>query len=259
MHEAKMHDVSCGVTLTYDDEHLPEDRQLHHSDFQAFMKRLREHLRKNSRPLVRFFMCGEYGTVNGRPHYHAAIFGYYPEDAVFYRESKKSGGRIYTSKELRGLWGNGDVFVNEVSFEFASYMARYMVKKTSTGKYQEILDVTSGEVYQRANEYARMSLKPGLGASFVEKFGREMFPHDRVKVRGYDSPLPRYYKRMLERYSPLFAAENKAKRLARAERIQYELEEKVRSEGGNLFDDVKRLDVHEKVKLASINHLKREL
>lgn len=43
IHEAQMHDHNCVVTLTYDDQHLPQDYSLRHYDVQCFIKRLRRH------------------------------------------------------------------------------------------------------------------------------------------------------------------------------------------------------------------------
>ena len=63
LHEAKMHEHSAFVTLTYADENLPADRKLNHFDFQLFMKRLRKEYGEG----IGFFMCGEYGEQTQRP------------------------------------------------------------------------------------------------------------------------------------------------------------------------------------------------
>src|SRR5258708_6987049 len=54
MHEAQMHDTSCFITLTYDDDHYGGP-SLNYVDFQQFMYRLRKRLGP-----TRFYMCGEY-------------------------------------------------------------------------------------------------------------------------------------------------------------------------------------------------------
>lgn len=59
------------ITLTYDDEHLPKDRLLIKSDLQKFFKRLRKGIDYK----IKYYACGEYGENNGRPHYHAILFG----------------------------------------------------------------------------------------------------------------------------------------------------------------------------------------
>ena len=53
MHEASMHMFNLFVTLTYDDNHLPEYNSLNYKHFQDFMKRLRK-----AHNGVRFYMCG---------------------------------------------------------------------------------------------------------------------------------------------------------------------------------------------------------
>lgn len=106
MHEAAIFDNNCFVTLTYDNDNLPDDGSLIKSDWQLFMKRLRKRLvPKNPYSFnndfdkwdawqlkygIRFFMCGEYGQDQdyalegisklGRPHYHAILFNYNPMD-----------------------------------------------------------------------------------------------------------------------------------------------------------------------------------
>ena len=70
-HERKSHEFNSFITLTFDDEHMPADRSLNYRrDFQPFIKRMRRRMGQ-----LRFFMCGEYGDDNFRPHYHACIFG----------------------------------------------------------------------------------------------------------------------------------------------------------------------------------------
>ena len=63
MHEAKMHEWNCFLTLTYDDDHLPSDLSLRPKDFTKFLKRLRSRLGYK----IRFYMCGEYGEDYSRP------------------------------------------------------------------------------------------------------------------------------------------------------------------------------------------------
>ena len=42
--EGRMYENNCVVTLTYDDEHLPQDGSLHKSDYQKFLKLVRKRL-----------------------------------------------------------------------------------------------------------------------------------------------------------------------------------------------------------------------
>ena len=73
--EASLRSENAFVTLTYDDSHLPSSLVKAH--LQAFIKKLR-----NDGHSIRYFGCGERGSLNGRPHYHVILFGYWPSDAV---------------------------------------------------------------------------------------------------------------------------------------------------------------------------------
>ena len=58
------------ITLTYDDEKLPEDGRLCKEDLQKFFKRYRKNLKQE----IKYFACGEYGETTHRPHYHIVLF-----------------------------------------------------------------------------------------------------------------------------------------------------------------------------------------
>ncbi|AXL15558.1 replication initiator protein [Microviridae sp.] len=210
MHEAQLWEKNCFITLTYEDP--PPWNSLVHSDFQKFMKRLRKRFKgdrelvddrtgKSSHP-IRFYMAGEYGSARGRPHYHACIFNFAFEDLKFLRRTN-SGSDLYRSAQLESLWPHGYSSVGDVTFESAAYVARYVMKKQN----QEIdvhapVDLETGEVIQRLPEYNRMSLKPGIGANFVDKYKSDVFPNDYVVVNGHKAKPPRYYFKRLEQQDP---------------------------------------------------------
>lgn len=204
MHEASQWPNNVFVTLTYDDEHLPEDQGLHVEDFQKFAKRLRK-----SRPgeRIRYFHCGEYGEVGQRPHYHALLFNCDFEDRYPWRSD------TYRSAELERLWTLGHSEFGNVTFESAAYVARYSLKKL-TG--QEAIEgykrfhLRTGEEVTVAPEYATMSL--GVGASWLEQYADEVYPLDRVVSRGREAKPPRYYDKRLEAVDPLMACEVRALR-----------------------------------------------
>lgn len=252
MHEARLHEFNCMLTLTYSDEFCPGDLSLEHRHVQLFLKRLRKLLEPVR---IRYFMCGEYGEENGRPHYHVLVFGFTPTDRVFYRNSG-AGFPAYTSVSMDSVWRFGRVYVGDVSFESAAYVARYCLKKVgSDGAKREIIDVTSGEVFRREHEYCEMSTRPcGIGAGWFNKYRDNCFPRDYVVVRGIKCSVPKYYDSLLCRESPLYLAEIKAKRVAVADVKTRQLEAELPE---LRFGDVRRLKVHEVVKSASIKLLKR--
>ena len=99
MHESSLHSDNSFVTLTYDDDKLPFRGQLRYRDVQLFLKRLRK------QGGFRFFCTGEYGEVFSRPHYHLALFGYWPTDA----EKFSMDSDYWDSKALESVWGHGRV------------------------------------------------------------------------------------------------------------------------------------------------------
>lgn len=202
VHENQMHDFSSFITLTYDDENVPVDYSLRYVDFQLFMKRLRARVTRARQRMtltdVRFYMCGEYGDL-GRPHFHALLFGVFFNDRKFWR-LLPSGSNLYTSDELDSLWPYGFTSIGDVTFESAAYVARYVVKKiTGPAAFEHYKRVSpDGEVYWVVPEFTHMSLKPGIGAAWFDKFRKEVYPSDRVVIRGREMRPPRYYDRLVE-------------------------------------------------------------
>lgn len=214
VHEAKCHERNAYVTLTFNDENLPASGSLDYSIFQAFMRRVR----KSFANRVRFYMAGEYGEKTMRPHFHALLFGADFPDRVLIRAGNllpsyagRSGGStqdrsaLYSSARLGELWPLGFSSVGDVTFESAAYVARYVMKKVtgpSADEHYRRVDPSTGEIVQLVPEFNRMSLKPGIGAPWLEKFHGDVFPHDRVIVRGKEAKPPKYYVSRLERVDP---------------------------------------------------------
>lgn len=190
MHESEMHSEACFITLTYDPKFLPLDGSISVQHCQSFMKRLRARLA----PLkVRFFLCGEYGEKLQRPHYHAIIFGYSFPDKVPLEVS--SDYSLYVSAELTDLWGMGHCSIGAVTFDSARYVANYATKK--------IIGKPAAAHYSgRKPEFLLMSRRPGIGRSWIDKFPGDVYPSDKVIVKGYETRPPRYYDQVLEKRDP---------------------------------------------------------
>lgn len=196
LHESSLHQENAFLTLTYDDANMPDHGNLCYRDFQLFMKRLRK-----AGYNARFFMCGEYGEQTKRPHYHAIMFGYMPADCLYYSKTG-SDSKIYTSESLNKFWRKGQVYVGDVTFESAAYVARYCLKKV-TGQgadaYYKQLDMETGELIDMVPEFAHMSLKPAIGRPWLDKYSADVYPHDYVIIRGQKVKPPRYYDRVFEK------------------------------------------------------------
>lgn len=214
MDESRCHDLSIFVTLTYSDENLPSGSTLVKAHFQSFMKRLRSF---HGAP-IRYYHCGEYGETTNRPHYHALLFG------IDFADKKKhsvnpQGQTLYKSETLEKLWGFGHCLIGQVTFETAAYTARYCVKKINGEKQAEayrMVDLETGETFERIPPYSTMSLKPGIGAKHYDAYATSFFPRDSAICRGKETPVPRYYFRRLEAVDPKAAKAIKAKRIRKA-------------------------------------------
>lgn len=244
MHEAQEHEENCFVTLTYGRDKLPPNASLEHRDFQLFMKRMRKRIGKE----VRYYMCGEYGPQTLRPHYHACLFG------VSFREGRvplgksASGALYFDQPELAQLWGHGRVSVQDLTTETAGYCARYILKK--------VLGKAAEEAYRRVGaegvlvdvspEYARMSLKPGIGARWFDRYGEGVYRHDMVVLDGVKKIPPKYYDELLRR-----------RNVEQYEYLKFERGEKAKPHWREQWDD--RLAVREKVHLAKVSSLGRNL
>lgn len=195
-----MHSENTFITLTYSPEKLPYAGTLVLDDWQKFMKRLGYYLKGSPR----FFMCGEYGEIFGRPHYHACLFGYQFPDMKFHATSP-NGDRLHTSKMLEDIWGFGHCMIGDVTFESAAYVARYIVKKR-LGKdahlaYERFVPET-GEIYHIRPEFTTMSRRPGIGTSWYQKYAGDVYPLDRVIMNGVKFRPPRFYDSMYELDNP---------------------------------------------------------
>lgn len=208
VHEAKCFEDNCFITLTFSPEHLPKDGSLSRKHVQDFLKRLR---RKFEGIKIRVFYCGEYGDQLGRPHYHLCLFNFDFKDRIRWKQIQDFW--YYTSDDLTSLWPFGHSTVCDFSFETAAYVARYCTKKINGSQAKEH--------YQgKVPEFCGMSLKPGIGKSWFDKYAKtDLFPHDNVVSRGVKSKPPRYYDILRERVDPEGFAKAKEARREMGEEI----------------------------------------
>ncbi len=200
MHEAQLHTSNSFVTLTYNDEHLPPDGGLVLRDWQTFAKRLR----KKAGPF-RFYHCGEYGDLHGRPHYHALLFGLdFRSDQVL-DSTSQHGDKLYTSEVLSDTWGMGKTMIGALTFQSAAYVARYCMKKITgeaAADHYTTINTQTGEVHQVKPEYTTMSRRPGIGKPWLAKYQTDVYPSDEVIVNGKQTRPPRYYDSQYELSDP---------------------------------------------------------
>ncbi|WNK14530.1 MAG: replication initiator protein [Microvirus sp.] len=244
MHESALHSENCFITLTYARDTLPPNGSLEHKDFQKFIRSVRKKTKRN----IRYYVCGEYGPENQRPHYHACIFGLDFHDRI-HAGTSASGEKYYESETLSALWKHGRCSVQDLNTQTAGYCSRYIMTKalgeTAKTAYQKISD--TGELIQLAPEYAKMSLKPGLGQWWYQKYQADIHKKDKaIDATGKVHAPPRYYDKLLKRRN--------------AERLE-ELQEARATKAKQQTEDQtpERLAVREIVHEAKLKTLKRNM
>jgi hypothetical protein len=136
------------------------------------------------------------------------------------------GGEYPTSPELSKLWPDGFHTVRELNFGTAFYTAKYCLKKLNPGSTDEskarfreryeVFDNETGEVFTRKPEFAVMSLRPGIGFGYYEKYGDSVRALDNCVVDGRYVKPPRYYDILSERFNAEKYALNKRVRRRKA-------------------------------------------
>lgn len=246
VHESKLYEANCFLTLTYSPDKLPAIGSLDKSHMVLFLKRLR---RKYSPRRIRYLQCGEYGDLGKRAHHHCLLFNFDFSDKK-YLFSNDQGDRLYTSVELDEIWSHGKCWIGAVSFESAAYVGRYVTKKMNGPRYAhhyDVVDKLSGEILgTREKEYATMS--QSLGVGWLKKFRGDVYPLDEVVIDGRVSLPPKRYDRWLEKTDPVLFNLVKSRR--------YNQEGQVQRAYDNLDPD--RLFIKEEVLISKMNLLERK-
>lgn len=180
--------TSCSfITLTYDEENLPYSENgiptLEKKHLQLFFKRLRKATKTEG---IKYYACGEYGKETHRPHYHAIMFNLPLEyTKQEYDDSKTS--------PIGKTWGKGNVLSAPGNNNTFAYVAGYVNKKIH--KPTTIYDDTTGEIFEREQEFSLMSKK--LGINFCTPEMKKYLKNNLegyVTINGYMQSLPRYLK-----------------------------------------------------------------
>jgi len=205
-HESQMHDQNCFITLTYSDDHLPDDGSLDVTHWQLFAKTFRNQIGK-----FRYYHCGEYGDLTRRPHYHAAIFGHDFAETRRHHTTTPDGHKLYTSPILDEVWGKGHALIGNLNFDTASYVAGYITKKINGPPAYEhyatswFIEPRTGELLPATwlkPEYATMSRRPGIGSTWLDRYHTDVYPSDEVISNGKPARPPAYYDNKLGETNP---------------------------------------------------------
>lgn len=191
MLESHQHEASFFVTLTYREQEglSVSDGCVSKRDVQLWLKRL---LKATGRSF-RYYVVGEYGDENGRPHYHALLFGL-------------PGGTVQLGTHIRTCqcvicksWQAGKIFVGTVTPESVAYVVDYTIKSRESAK------AGPGYFPYRCPEFGLMSRKPGIGAGAassiaesVRRSGRELSPPRVLRFGKRKLPLGRFLREKVD-------------------------------------------------------------
>lgn len=176
LQEEKRSSAAKFVTLTYAPHSVPVSSHgfmtLDKSDLQKYFKRLRKALPGVN---IKYYACGEYGSQNHRPHYHAIIFNVADDNAIFHAWSL-DGKAI------------GQVQIGTVTGDSIAYTMKYI--DNSTWKMKHGRD-------DRVPEFAVMS--KGLGDNYVTPAIIDYHHDDYSRLYltvpgGFRVAMPKYYK-----------------------------------------------------------------
>lgn len=197
-------------TFTYDNEHVPiqhegrifrdsENRPsywqkqgapmtLHPKDMTDFWKKLRKKLKEKKRQ-IKYYYCGEYGERDGRPHYHAIIFGVRPK---------------YEEQAMADTWGMGAVEGRTFNRERGQYTAGYIQKKLYGDKaaiIQSICDEKgsrTGAIEAKGIQAPFSRMSKGIGLNFALEQKERIEKELNITVNGKNIGLPRYFIKKLD-------------------------------------------------------------
>lgn len=254
------------LTLTYDDEHLPEDHQLDKNHLDDFIKKLRNFYYELGLDNIRYYACGEYGSKSGRPHYHMIVYNLPLTPLEFTAFNLKTPSCCFKNKIvgtsldktplyqfdfLNELWQNGFVVVGECTLASCSYVARYVNKKRLSGvKNKELKDkgITP--------EFNCMSRMPGIGVKYYENFYDNILSSNLCFYIGNNRcSVGRSFEKWLEKHHPDRLEEYKVLKIKKAlygmmYNQQLELE----------FGDINAgLERDEQLKISAFKSLKRNV
>jgi len=180
-HELATSEDAMFLTLTYDDDHVPDNGSLRKKHVQDFIKRLRRQMEYyNDTRKIRYFLSGEYGDQTQRPHYHAILFNLSLSD---------NDKQLIKDQWPLCDWTNPHIAKNSfgtVTPDSIQYVAAYIDKKYSG-------DLATQEYVDKGREPVFKLCSKGIGRDFCDLNGDQLYDNLYTTMQGVKMSLPRYY------------------------------------------------------------------
>lgn len=165
LHEFQYWDKASYVTFTYSNEFIPVDSSINKKHLQLLFKRVR----KNTKRLIKYYACGEYGEKKMRPHYHAIVYGISPAEKNLLKE----------------CWHYGTIYSGTVTYESCRYVAQYIDKKYNLKTLKDGLTIP----FQIQSN--------GFGLKWANDNALQLHQQKHTTIQGVKQSIPRYYKNKL--------------------------------------------------------------
>lgn len=142
--------------LTYEDSSLPMYKgkpSLNRTHIQDFLKRFRYYIQKHYNVKIRFFLCGEYGGLKGRPHYHMILFSPKP-----FEQSNVSDSFSFIQDILQVSWRHGWTDIEKIKDIGGScgYLVTYLTS------------YSDGKEYDKFNKPFLQMSRDGIGRNWID-------------------------------------------------------------------------------------------
>lgn len=172
LYEIADHISSAFVTLTFDNASLRRFKDDPNRAVRLFLDRCRKEYGKG----LRHWFVAEYGSLNGRIHYHGIIFNT-PSN--------------FTAHKVSSLWSYGHIWLGYANSKTCNYIVKYVTKSANNGQRPP-----------------RIISSKGIGQSYLtpqqialHKKDGEFYPF--MTFGSITSALPRYY------YNKIFSDDDK--------------------------------------------------
>lgn len=187
--------LTLAMTLTYEDEHLPYKNgvpTLSKDDVQKFFKRVRKETSKLYPDVsYQYFISGEYGHRNFRPHFHLILF-------------VNTNNHTYTKYDFQTIalnkWRKGYIYYDEVKRISVKYLAKYIGKSTGISDYADRHGIPK--------PFVLMSRRPAIANKYLElgnnfEYHFKTLEHCKIAMPGMGQQiLPRYLRKIIYQHYP---------------------------------------------------------
>lgn len=203
---------SIWITLSYNDDGLPEKKEVNRREVQLFLKRFRDRLRRSkdyAKTKIRYYYAAEYGGKGThRPHYHMYISGISLNRSkwkLYYSQVDQLNFYTWMEKALLKSWAKGDIYVDQAVPQKLKYTCKHIAKaikeieEREDGRAKMFHDMSRGAdnyIGVNAVDAIEQEHYSELGSDYLQR-NEDVF--DTIHVAGETIKMPEALKRQLRK------------------------------------------------------------